>query len=741
MSRPVISLYFKPTLLACAISMALPALAQTAAAPTTLGDVVVSASADASAEGLTKSYAGGQVARGGRVGILGNQDMMDTPFSGTAYTNELIQNQQARSVADVLQNDPTVRVARGFGNFQELYVIRGFPVYSDDVAYNGLYGMLPRQYVATELVERVEVFRGANTFLNGAAPGGSGLGGAINLLPKRATNEPLTQLTVGTQTGGQYYGALDVARRFGPDQATGVRFNAAKRSGGTGVDNEDRDLSVFALGLDWRSRDVRLSADIGYQKHRLNQPRPSVTPNATGVPLAPDASRNFAQPWTFSEEKDIFGTFRAEVDLDDKTTAWAAFGMRQGDEYNSLLNPTIVPGATASGNTTGRRFDNVREETAKTAEIGIRSKLVAGPVSHSLVASASVFSLDKKNAFAQSTNGAGGIVLGNIYNPVHSAAPPLTTTTGGDLSSPLTTNTTDTSSVAVADTMGFINDRLLVTLGARYQVIENKSFSYTTGAQSSAYSDSKVTPVGGFVYKATNQVSVYGNYIEALVAGDTAAVTYNTTIPVTNAGTAFAPYVTKQTEAGVKYDGGRFGGGISIFSAERPSMIYEVNGPLATASLSGEQRNRGIELSMFGEPAKGLRLLGGISFLDAKQTKSQDGQYDGKDVIGSPDKQANLGIEWDIPGLRGLTVSGRALYTASQYADQLNTMSIPSWTRYDLGARYLTDIGGKLVTFRAQLNNVTDRDYWASVGGASVSNRYLVLGAPRTFVVSATVDF
>ena len=74
---------------------------------------------------------------------------MDTPFSITSYTNELIQDRQARSVGDVLQNDAGVRVARGFGNFQESYFIRG----SDDVAYNGLYSLLPRQYIATELFE------------------------------------------------------------------------------------------------------------------------------------------------------------------------------------------------------------------------------------------------------------------------------------------------------------------------------------------------------------------------------------------------------------------------------------------------------------------------------------------------------------------------------------------------------------------------------------------------------------
>src|SRR3546814_4218343 len=91
------------------------------------------------------------------------------------YTNQLIKDQQAASVADILQNDPGVRNARGFGNFQQVYMVRGFPLFSDDITYNGLYGLLPRQYLASEFIERLDVFRGANAFLNGAAPGNSGI--------------------------------------------------------------------------------------------------------------------------------------------------------------------------------------------------------------------------------------------------------------------------------------------------------------------------------------------------------------------------------------------------------------------------------------------------------------------------------------------------------------------------------------------------------------------------------------
>jgi iron complex outermembrane receptor protein len=129
---------------------------------------------------------------------------MDTPFSITSYTNTLIQDQQARGLGDVLQNDPSVQVARGFGNFQESFFIRGFLLPSDDVSYNGLFGLLPRQFIAPELFERLEVLRGASGFLTGANPGGSGIGGAINVLPKRAPNEALNRVTLGYGSNGQW---------------------------------------------------------------------------------------------------------------------------------------------------------------------------------------------------------------------------------------------------------------------------------------------------------------------------------------------------------------------------------------------------------------------------------------------------------------------------------------------------------------------------------------------------------
>lgn len=677
---------------------------------------------------LPGEFSGGQVARGGRAGMLGNLDIMDAPFSSTNYTSALILDQQAKSVADVLLNDPNVRVARGFGNFQEVYFIRGLPVFSDDMTYNGIYGILPRQFVAAEFIERVEVFRGANAFLNGAAPGGSGLGGAVNIVPKRARKEPLNRLTVGLEVPSQGYLALDFGRRFGTDQATGVRASVARRDGETSVANQERDLNVVSLGVDHQGERLRLSADIGYQDHHIDAPRPSVTPVAA-IPRAPAADSNFALDWTFTDERQLFAVARGEYDVGKATTVWAAIGFRNGEEENVLANPDAQP----NGATGAFRFDNTREDDITSADIGLRTEFMTGSVSHRLIFSASTFSIDSKNAFDFYF----GANASNLYAPVR--VPPTTAAggvfRGGVLASPLKTFTTDTQSFAIADMISFADDRFLLTIGARDQTLEAESFDFTTGVRNGNYDQSKITPVGGIVFKPNDRFSIYANYIEGLVQGEVAP-TVSGGMAVTNGGQIFDPYPTEQIEVGVKYDGGKFGATASVFNLSKPFSIIDNQ----TFSLGGEQENQGIEVSGYGELGDNVRLIGGLTWLDATLKRTQGGFNQGKTVVGAPDLQANFNVEFDVPAVSGLTFDARAIYTSSQFANAANTIEVPSWTRFDLGARYSRDVNGNAMSFRARIDNAFDSEEWISVGGFPGAN-YLVLGSPRTFVLSVSVDF
>ena len=696
-----------------------------------LDTIVVTSSADASADGLPDAYEGGQVATGSRVGILGNQDIMDTPFSTTSYTNEYIANQQAQSVGDLLKKDPTVRVARGFGNFQEAYFMRGFITTSDDTMFNGLYGILPRQYIATELFERVEVQRGASAMLNGAAPSGGNAGGTINLLPKRASNAPLRQLTLGYGQGDQGKVAVDVSDRFGTEDAFGVRFNAAYQDGDSAIDDESSTLGLAALGLDYKGEQYRLSADLGWQDNKLKETRPSVNlGGVSSIPKAPDGSKNWAQPWTYSDEKDIFGTIRGEYDFNDNLTAYGAYGMRSGEEENSLSGLTVN---NANGAGTTARFDNIREDKVQSAELGLRGQWQTGKIDHDWVIAADLYDQEEKGAYAFEDGRPT-----NLYSPTKyrdnswSDSDPFY----DNANNPTLTNEKKLQSFALADTFSLFDDKLKTTLGVRHQNIQTASYNPDTQAQTSNYDESRWTPSIGIVYQPNVDWSFYGNYIESLAPGKTAPQT-NNNAPVTNAGQALNPYVSEQTEIGVKYDNGLIGSSLAIYRTDAARDYIDASNTLISA---GKNRHQGVELTVFGSPSENMRLNAGVSYLSAKQKDTGDSALDGNKVIGLPTLQSNVNLEYDVAALEGLTLTGDIIHTGPRYADNANTLKVDGYTTLDLGARYKTVLAGQDVTLKGMVTNVTGKDYWQSVGGYTDAG-YLNAGEPTALKVSATFDF
>jgi len=229
--------------------------------------------------------------------------------------------------------------------------------------------------------------------------------------------------------------------------------------------------------------------------------------------------------------------------------------------------------------------------------------------------------------------------------------------------------------------------------------------------------------------KPTQYLALYANHIEGLSQGPVAPST------AVNFGQALAPMKSTQNEVGAKLDFGRFGAGLALFEIERPSSrINAAN----TFVADGEQRNRGIEINSYGEIRPGWRVLGGAAFTDAQLSNTQDGVNNGKTARGVPKNQYNLGTEVDIKTVAGLTVTGRWIHTGSQFVNEANNMSIPSWDRFDLGARYATKFKQGQLTLRASLENILDKDYWSAV---TPTFGQVTLGAPRVFRLSATYDF
>lgn len=671
---------------------------------------------------LVPAYLDGQIAHGGRLGMLGEQNAMDVPFNVIGFTSKAIQDQQAKTIADVIRNDATVQNVKGYGNFAESYRIRGFRLDGDDMTFSGLPGVVPRQVMDASLIDRVEIFKGANGLLNGAAS--TGVGGLINLEPKHADDAPLTRVGVDYTSSSQVGGSLDIGRRFGDNNQFGVRFNAVNREGETGVDGEKKRTTAASIGLDYRGERLRTSLDVGYQKKTFHDGRMGV--NISGVdslPAVPSNSTNYSQPWVFSNIENEWGMAKAEYDLTDSWTAYAALGAQHAHEIGNYATPKLL---NTDGDVSINTFDTNRRQDNMSGMVGVRGNFYTGPISHKVNLGYSALTTNAKNAYRMSLSGYNY----NIYDPID-VARPTPTYSGGEFYDPKTTARTRTQGYLLSDTLGAFNDTLLFTVGARYQKVWVRNYDYNTQEEdvSSRYTQSRWMPTYGIVYKPWQTVSLYANHTEALQPGSTAptsAVNYGAVTGIAH---------SKQNEIGVKGDFGRVGGTLALFEIKQPSGILDSNNVYA---MNGEQRHRGAELNVFGEPVLGFRLNASATWINPEMVKTAKGQYDGKQAIGVPRYNYALGAEYDIKPVEGLTATALLNHTGSQWADSANTKRIDAYTTLDLGLRYRTKINQNDVVWRVAVENVTNEKYWANI---DYSGTYLTQGDPRTLKVSMSYDF
>ncbi|RMM70840.1 Outer membrane ferric siderophore receptor [Pseudomonas savastanoi pv. glycinea] len=666
-----------------------------------------------------QEYAGGQVARKGSQGMLGSRDFMETPFSMTTYTKDAVKNQQARTLGDLIASDPSVRATNPAGGRYEQFTIRGFSLFNSDVSYNGLYGILPTYTIDMEMAERVDILKGPSQLINGISPRGS-VGGGINVVPKRATDKPITELTTSYASKGQAGAAVDVARRFGEDDKFGIRFNGVKQSGDTEWDHQSVDREMAVLGLDFRGDRLRLSTDIGHTERDTDAPQERVQVGANAkVPNANDVRDNYAQSWSKARTKDTFGAVNAEYDLSDSVMLYGGVGARKSN-HDFLRHAVSV--TNDAGDFSVQPRDFTRDENVRTATAGARSWFNTGPVSHEVNLAASYFYMDFENGGARYA-----AAPSNLYNPVDTPTPSNPTRADSKV---YTENRF--SGVALTDTLGFFDDRLLLTLGARWQRVKVDDWTDNVKGDTS-YDEEKVSPSGGILYKVTDDFSVYANYMEGLSQGKIAPSTS------VNEDQIFPPFVSRQIEVGAKYDLGSYAFTASVFRIKQPA--YETNTTSRVFGPNGKRRNDGVELTMFGEPLKGFRLLGGVMYIDSELTNTVNGTFDGNRAPATPEYNVNLGAEWDVPSVKGLTLTGRGIYTSSQYLDQANSKSIDSSERFDVGARYAFKVDQKDITLRANVENIMNKYYWSSAGASDDSEPGLTLSTPRTYLLSATIGF
>jgi len=615
-----------------------------------------------------KGRNGIELARDARVGMLGQQDLMDTPFSTSAYTEDYIRNVQATDIGSVLgRADASIYTAQR-RSIQETFVIRGFTVNGvNDLYFNGLAGMAPFMRGSTEMADRIEVQKGPSATLSGMAPDGS-VGGRINLIPKRASDTPLVRVNATYESDTMFGVHTDAGRRFGENGQLGIRVNGMLRDGDTAIDEQQHKMALAALALDWRGDRLRLSADLYRQREHMDGINyfaiSNIASTVMRVPAPLDGRNNLAPPWAFNINTTSVAMARLDWEINGAVSIYAGYGRREAN-YNAL-----VTGGTLLDDAASVRYSITRQyyhQIVHSGEAGLNIEFATGVLTHAWSLAATMHD----SRFGFNRDPSAPPIISNLYALDHGSVPDFN---GFSTIKPATASQSRQEGMAVADRISFWDARVQLTLGTRRQSIQVKP--RTSGTR---YDASTWSPTFALLVKPQKNLSLYASYIQGLSQGGTAPAT------AVNAFETLAPSKTTQYELGMKADWGRFNTTAALFQIIQPSAYTD---PVTNLySATGEQRNRGVEVNLFGEVVPGLRVLGGTSFIKANLRRQLDPALNGNQAAGVPRFITRLGVEYDLPALHDLALTGHINHVGRRWFTTDNRLSGAAYTTLDLGGR------------------------------------------------------
>lgn len=705
-------------------------------ADTTLPTITVEAAAE------QQSYANGALKDNADLGALGSKKIIDTPFSVAEYSSKLIENQQASTVGEVLKNDSSIRITTGQGHLNENFSLRGFDVIHDDIALNGMYGMAPYGRVPTEFLDSVTVLKGPNALVAGMSPTG-GVGGVVIANTKRADKDK-TQVSASLENGGYYQSGFDVSRRFGANKEFGVRVNGAYGQGEHILKGMDDTHASGAIAADYTTDKLKLNFDAYAVRDDREGGSPAMVgflscagvkdPKKCTAPFelmkAPKGDTNYFSSLE-GHTRSQFTGLSGEYSFTPDVKASAGVGYVEKKYRGHIFGTRLIVNNANTGDASSQYYRVGMDEKNTAANLGVEGRFETGAVKHKVGLRADY--LTRKTS-QHSNQGAKPVDFNtNLYNPIANAG-------SMPAEKPALSPLLDSQYVSytLTDQLSMLDDKLQLIVGARYQDVDTENLQKKT-----EYQEDKISPSLGVVVKPFGEnLSLYANYVEGLSEG----ATVNNNADANN-NVTFAPFQTKQYEMGAKYQKGTWLNTLAVYQIDKPSTMvssYSNGDPLSKITQittdGAETRSRGVEWAFSGEIYSGLNLLGSMAYIDAEYIKAapkQGAAVQGNTVYGVPDFTATLGLDYAVPYVQGLNVNARANYVSEQYLNDANTLELPDYTILDLGARYATKLGGVNTTFLANIDNVTDKQYWEG----AFNSGYALVGGPRTYKVGVTFDF
>jgi len=676
------------------------------------------------------------------LGVLGKANAFTAPITVVNYDEQALNNTEARTLVDaVAKKDASVWQFGGESNTLTGLYFRGYQLDARQFSVNGLAGMYGTQGTASVQVGSAQLIKGASTAVNGMDPEGA-VSGSVNIETKKAADEGNRKISLGWFSNNRAQGTFDLGQRFGENKEFGVRANGKLRHGDTSRHGYSEDNKEFALNADYRGEKLRVAFDSIYAKRKTNGGRARMQDiqNANGHLFdAPEGKVNLAPSWQAQNTRGQTNMLTFEWDAFENAQITGGIGYNNARYYGNFASPTV----TSSGLTYNSGRARLTDQRFKTLSMNLtaRGEFETGPVSHNW--STAFDRIDRKRTTYQGARQTRSSVIDpSIDIPTQLAK--LDSNLGSAWN---TTPSLDTvikvNSLAVSDTLGFADNKYRLTLGGRFQAVEQKNKLNGRKADASRFS-----PMLMAAWVPQPDLVVYGNYMEDLEPSD---------IRTDDDGhvTMADPRVSRQFEVGVRKNWGDFVTTLNAFQIKRPGywrgnttsgtdFAARKNAGLAySGSEQGIERSRGIEFNTYANLLnKTLRPTFGLMYLQSTvkdYPNFADNLVNGVQVA-NPRVIAKAGIEWDTPFAKGLTLNGNVSYFGKSYQDTQKQYAFPSYTLVDVGARYKTKLGKNTLTVSSSVENLFNKNYW-QVQRGQYDRSFAVVGMPRTYWLKAELDF
>jgi iron complex outermembrane receptor protein len=659
--------------------------------------------------------------------LRSGQPPLNSAQTVNVVPEQVIRDQLPRNLDDALSNISGITQTNTLAGTQDAVIRRGFGDNRDgSVMRNGLPLVQGRALNAT--VESVEVLKGPASLLYGIIDPG----GLVNTISKRPDLFQHGSVTLLGSTFGNAKNGIDGAVDItGPIGTNGLayRFIAYGQDQTYWRNFGTRKETLIAPSLSWYGEDT--TVHLSYEHRDFSYPfdRGTSLDTRTMTPLAIPRERRLDEPYNnmWGKSDLIQASVDHRINANWKLYAAYSYNTERFDANQlRITNVNAATGAvTRSNDGTHGSLSNVSAGVSY-----LRGDVAIGGFRHELLfgGDAQYRSIYRQDLIRQTTPA--GF---NIYNPVYGTLRPGTTVSASDSDQ---TDLLGMRGLFAQDTF-YLTNRLLLVGGVRwleYEQIAGRGRPFTANTN---LAGNKVLPLGGVIYKFTDEVSWYLSYTESLKPSSTIApLTGGTVIS-----SSIAPEEGVQWETGFRFDiNKRISGTLAFYDIDKKNvLVSQLNSSTGITEFrtAGRVRSRGIELDVTGRLTDNVSMIGSYGYTDARVT--EDPTLIGKSLQNVALNTASLFMVYDfgtqLPGR--LRIGGGARYVSDRAGDANNSFYLPSYVVADTFVSYEVNQGGLPVIYQFNVKNLFDNIYYPS----AVNNLNVAIGDARRFSLAATVKF